>query len=89
MPGKGFTRVKLAQLQEIKKSQLDTTPQDKLQTDTLDHLKEWGKVTKKKSLSTYGIVEMLYMILIMNYLNLLIITTSFFLGLLQKILCKI
>ena len=47
MPGKGFTRAKLAQLQEIKKSQLDTTPQDKIHTDTLDHLKEWGKVTKK------------------------------------------
>ena len=45
MPGKGFTRVKLAQPQEIKKSQLDTTPQDKIHTDTLDHLKEWGKVT--------------------------------------------
>ena len=88
MPGKGFTRVKLAQLQEIKKSQLDSTPQDKIHTDTLDHLKEWGKVTKKKSLSTYAIVEMLYMILIMNYLNLLI-TTLLFLGLLQKILCKI
>ena len=50
MPGKGFTRAKLAQLQEIKKSQLDTTPQDKIHTDTLDHLKEWGKVTKKISL---------------------------------------
>ena len=87
MPGKGFTRAKLAQLQEIKKSQLDTTPQDKIHTDTLDHLKEWGKVTKKKSLSTYAIAEMLYMILIMNYLDLLI-TTLFFLGLLQKILCK-
>ena len=49
MPGKGFTRAKLAQLQEIKKSQLDTTPQDKIHTDTLDHLKEWGKVTKKIS----------------------------------------
>ena len=48
-------------------------------TDTLDHLKEWGKVTKKKSLSTYAIAEMLYMILIMNYRNLLI-TTLFFFG---------
>ena len=67
---KGFTRAKLAQLQEIKKSQLDTTPQDKLHTDTLDHLKAWG---------TYAIAEMLYMILIMNYLNLLI-TTLFFFG---------
>ena len=35
---RGFTRAKLAQLQEIKKSQLDTTQQDKLHTDTLDHL---------------------------------------------------
>ena len=76
-PGKGFTWAKLAQLKEIEKSQLDTTPRDKLRTDTLDHLKEWGKVTKKKSLSTYTIAEMLYMILIMKYLNLLI-TTLFF-----------
>ena len=48
-PGKGFTRAKLAQLQEIKKSS-STTRQDKLHTDTLDHFKEWGKVTKKISL---------------------------------------
>ena len=37
-PGKGFTRSKLAQLQEIKKSQLDTALQNKVHTDTLDQL---------------------------------------------------
>ena len=63
-------------------------------TDTLGHRKDCGKITEKKSLSTYAIAEMLYMILIMKYLNLLI-TTLFTLGhgfllfLLQKILCQI
>ena len=47
-PGKGFTREKLAQLQEILKKPAGYRAQDKLHTDTLGHLKEWGKITKKK-----------------------------------------
>ena len=35
---------------KFKKSQLDTVPQDKLHTDTPDHLEEWSKITKKISL---------------------------------------
>ena len=99
-------RIHQAQLQEIKKRQLDTAPQqDKLLsvsilrvvplTDTLDHLTlRTAAKLLKKSLSTYAISEILYMILIMKYLNLLI-TTLFTLGqgfvlcLLQKILCQI
>ena len=49
-----------------------------LLTDTLNHPKDCGKITEK-SLSTYAIAEMLHMILIMTYLNLLI-TTLFTLG---------
>ena len=56
-----FMILSQAQLQEIKKSQLDTGPQqDKLHTlsilrvvpltDTLDHLKDCGKITEKISL---------------------------------------
>ena len=41
-------------------------------TYTLDHFEDCGKITEKKSLSTYAIAEMLYMILIMKYINLLI-----------------
>ena len=45
-PGKGFTRAKLVQLQEIKQIQLQDRLQDKLHTGTLEHLKEWCKITK-------------------------------------------
>ena len=59
-----------------------------MEADTLGHLKEWGKITKKKkSLYTYAIAEMLYMIFIKKYLNLLI-TTLFFGASYEKIVCK-
>ena len=87
-PGKGFTRARLAQLQEIQKKPAGYRAQDKLHTDSLGHLKEWGKITKKKSLYTYAIAEMLYMIFIKKYLNLLITTLFFGASYKKKIVCK-
>ena len=104
-PGKGFTRAKLARLQEIKKSQLATAPQDKLRTvsilrvvpltDTLAHLKECGKLVFLKKISLYvchyeNVVDDLDHEVSKAVDNdVVYVSNGFVLGLVQKIFCKI